>query len=532
MKRIHLLGLLCLLLTGNVHAQLPPLSRPGGDFGQGGVGQNGGGQGIHGGAENGGPNNGGAGGGSMADFDSLMALIRQTVEPDSWDELGGTGSMSPYPAGVIVDAKGLVRDSDGSQGNADVHIDAIERMLGGGQPNGKPGDNAGAGDWQSPARIRCVSLRRMMQSLAAASMNGHAIAPDDALRFMAGLTKVEVVIVTPDDVILAGQVKGFEQVGGWMLDAETRLPTMSLMSLAVGLTAARTNTAFGCTIDPSTTGLQAAAAFGQRLVSGEIPMVTAADQLATALGRQKITVFGTPADHQVAYVMVEADRHMKRLALGDEPMPAGVRNYLQTIASSGDGTPPSELLLRLWFTSRSLNLRHANVESNQVIQIAGTPIQLSGENELALQTGQRGNVVVDPATNAFVNHFNENWMSIRSQYPIYGALESMYSATAIAELWKRKANTGDHETMQLAVMYFAAQLTQKLVPPREVDSIAVFHRYRRGKKRHQLLLASGGVKVSSEELIPMQSEAYPGIASLAKFTEQRPVDRWWWNATR
>ncbi|TWU04072.1 hypothetical protein Pla100_10080 [Neorhodopirellula pilleata] len=489
-------------------AQLPPLSQP---VPAGGAAENA----------------GGAGGGSLADFDSLMTLIQQTIEPDTWEALGGVGTMAPYPAGVLVDGEGLVRDRTERPESFDDPADTIARML---ATDADRQPDANADDWRSPARVRCVSLRRMMQRLAAVAISGKEIAADDPLRFMAGLTRVEVLIVTPDDVILAGQVRGFDEVGGWIVDVETRLPTMSLVSLAVGLTASRSNTAFGCTIDPSTEGLQAAAAFGQRLVTGEIPMVTAADQLAKSLGRQAITVFGTAADHEVAYVMVEADRHMKRLALGDEPMPVGVRNYLQTIASTGDGTPPSDLLLRLWFTSKSLHLRQTEVESNQVVQIAGTPIKLSGQNELALQTGQRGNVVVDPATIAFVDHFNQNWMSIRSQYPIYGALESLYASTAIAELWKRKANTGDHETLQRAAMYFAAQQAKKLTPPREVDSIAVFHRYKRGRKLHQVLLASGGVKVTPQELIPMRSDAYAGLKSVAKLADQRPDDRWWWNS--
>lgn len=516
MKRFPSLNRLCVWsfavfavsVGGLASAQLPPLSRPG----------------LAGSDVE---NASGAGGGSLADFDSLMTLIQQTIEPDTWEALGGVGTMAPYPAGVLVDAEGLVRDRADFPESSDVHGDAISKMLAG-DADSKFGANAD--DWRSPAPVRCISIRRMMQRLAAVRISGREIDPDDALRFMAGLTRVEVIIVTPDDMILAGQVRGFDEVGGWTVDAETRLPTMSLVSLAIGLTAARSNTAFGCTIDPSTEGLQAAAALGQRLITGELPMVTAADQLAESLGRQAITVFGTAPNHEVAYIMVEADRHMKRLALGDEPMPTGVRNYLQTMATTGDGTPPSDLLLRLWFTSKSLQLRHTEVESNQVIQIAGTPIQLTGQNELALQTGERGNVVIDPATIGFVDHFNQNWLSIRSQYPIYGALESLYSATAIAELWKRQANTGDHETLQRAAMYFAAQHSKKLSPPREVDSIAVFHRYKRGRKLHQVLLASGGVKVTPAELIPMHSATYAGLNSIATLADQRPADRWWWNA--
>jgi general secretion pathway protein D len=44
----------------------------------------------------------GRGGGSMADFDSLMTLIQQTIDPDSWEALGGVGTMAPYPQNLSL----------------------------------------------------------------------------------------------------------------------------------------------------------------------------------------------------------------------------------------------------------------------------------------------------------------------------------------------------------------------------------------------------------------------------------------------
>lgn len=39
---------------------------------------------------------GGMGGGAQADFDSLIELITTTVKPQTWDEVGGPGSVSPF----------------------------------------------------------------------------------------------------------------------------------------------------------------------------------------------------------------------------------------------------------------------------------------------------------------------------------------------------------------------------------------------------------------------------------------------------
>lgn len=42
------------------------------------------------------------GGAAMADFDTLMNLIMQTIEPDSWLIAGGTSSVIPYPANLSL----------------------------------------------------------------------------------------------------------------------------------------------------------------------------------------------------------------------------------------------------------------------------------------------------------------------------------------------------------------------------------------------------------------------------------------------
>ena len=50
-----------------------------------------------------------AGGAAFADFESLKQLIRTTVNPDTWEDLGGPSSMFEYPQGVFVDPAGTVR---------------------------------------------------------------------------------------------------------------------------------------------------------------------------------------------------------------------------------------------------------------------------------------------------------------------------------------------------------------------------------------------------------------------------------------
>ena len=57
----------------------------------------------------GGQNFGARGGAAEPDFESLMDLITSTIEPTTWEAVGGTGSIAKFPTGVYVDARGLLK---------------------------------------------------------------------------------------------------------------------------------------------------------------------------------------------------------------------------------------------------------------------------------------------------------------------------------------------------------------------------------------------------------------------------------------
>ena len=468
----------------------------------------------------------GAGGGAMADFDSLMNLVQTTIEPDTWEALGGVGTMAPYPAGIVVDPDGLIRQTVAVnlESTPEDRSRDLAAMIG-----VEPIETAGS--WRDAAAIRCVSVRRLLQTLTTQTTNTAFPIDDMAIDRLAGLSEIRMMLLTPDDLILAGTVGGFQDVDGWDVDRKTGLPPMRLSSLAIGLSASRHQTPFGCTIDPRTAGLQNAARTTAQVVAGDLPIGRAADSLAESLGRQDVRVFGTAADHEVSWLMIEADRHMKRLALGLDEMPDGTRTFPQTVQSDSPTSPPSDLLLRLWFTGQPLSVRQSKVESSIVLQLAGMPLQLSGDNEVAVASGERGHHVVDPTTQTFVDQFNRHFSTIRSRYPLYGALQSVYQAAAVAELWTRSTDASDHEILQRGLMHFASQRAAQLPTPREVDSIAILHRYRHRNQMHHLVLASGGVEVKPESLVS-RIESYPSLNDYQTLKDQRPADRWWWNAKR
>jgi hypothetical protein len=252
--------------------------------------------------------------------------------------------------------------------------------------------------------------------------------------------------------------------------------------------------------------------------------------MVAALGMQRVEVFGTAGDTPLGYLMVEADRHMKQLALGIHPMPRGAVNYLDVIDATIEKGPPNELLLRLWFTSAPRRVR-ADTDK-KVFEIAGTPIRLSGQNERAMASGRRGNVTHDFRTAAFVSEFNQKWHAIRTKYPIYGALESVYRTASVAELMRRYSVSAEQKALLASLVGSGSDSTYLMPTPRQVQSIAKLHSVRKGRKVHHVLLASGGVAVDSRQTLVSKIADYPSLASMTKPTKSQPrvVQRWWWDA--
>ncbi|KAA1262274.1 hypothetical protein LF1_48370 [Rubripirellula obstinata] len=465
-----------------------------------------------------------AGGGSFADFASLIDLIQTTVVPDTWDALGGPSSMREYPQGVYVDPSGtLLACETVAQSDS---LANLESML---QSNS---DSDAGQNWLAESTLRCVSLTRLKD----AWMNRQAgfSKPTESMVHMAGLSKVRYVMLTDDDIVLAGPVGGIESHQGWVRDRQTGLAAIRLDFLSTTIAAARSKASFGCTIDPTKQGLQNAAKVAANIQSKSIPIGLAAEELASAIGMQRIEVFGTAADTPIGLMMVEADRHMKQLALGIHPMPAEVANYLDaidtTIQQNAAQGPPNDLLLRLWFTANACQVRSDT--DRRVFQIDGDAMRLSGQNERAMADGQRGHVIDDPRTKIFVDSFNGNASKIRSKYPIYAGLQSIYESAVVAAIADKYAASKSHESL---LDFFAATSSSAslgLPIPKQVQTIAVMHRTRSGKQRHNILIASGGVAVKPSGTVAMDLVVDPTLRSFQNMPGDRPkvIQRWWWDA--
>ncbi len=365
------------------------------------------------------------GGGSIADFQSLIALITSTINPTSWDENGGPGAIMPYPGGVRVDADGVmrrVRATDSTGRLAGLRREAAHEHV--------------AMAVRQASALRKVSLPRLEREVQIRLAEGRPL--DDEMLLLAGLQKIEYVLVYPEsgDLVLAGPA------GDWKSDSEDRAvsadggrPLVRLEDFVVVWR--RMNSAagaqFGCSITPTTESLAKAQAFidrgqGQPLKPGQRGAWL--DQLRAQLGRQKIEFAGIDPHSRVAQVMLEADYRMKLVGIGLEDGTLGVPSYLALLHVPAGEAPPPLGVLRWWFTMDY----QALVASPQhdAFELRGQGVRVQSENELLHEDGRREQTgQADDPNREFARRFTKEFAALAQKYPIYAELRNIFDLALV-----------------------------------------------------------------------------------------------------
>src|SRR5262245_60136291 len=139
--------------------------------------------------------------------------------------------------------------------------------------------------------MRMISLRRLEEAVSEAKQSTAEMLPDD-LRFLAGIQRIQYVLVYPEehDIVLAGPGEGWKvDDEGNVVGVTTGRPVLRLEDLLVALRSVDQARQGGisCSIDPTPEGrqrLDAVLAKGGTYSSGLV------DKIRLALGKQQITV--------------------------------------------------------------------------------------------------------------------------------------------------------------------------------------------------------------------------------------------------
>lgn len=467
---------------------------------------------------------GGRGGGNEADFESLMELITSTVKPQTWEEVGGPGTIAPFPTGVYIDPAGVLRPLLGK--DATGQLAALRHAS---LPSVRYEDA------RRTSPLRKVSLTRLERAAQLRLAAGKPLT--EAMHVLAGLQRVQYVFVYPEsgDLVLAGPAGDWQWAAeNRIVGADTGLPVVRLDDLVVVLRHAMNfaDAKFGCLITPRQEALARTQAFLNESAKQSIPVGGRPrwlEQLRASVGSQEIEVYGLDPRTRAARVMVEADYRMKLVGMGLEEGVPGVRSYLDLIDVPPGKTPPPMGVLRWWFTL-NYDAVVADDERN-AFALRGQALQVLSENEKLAADGRRIHTGQSEELNRqFAQSFTQHFDALCKKYPIYAELRNICDLALACTLEREEKlaeKVGWHMTCFGSEAAFAVELGPA---PREVDTV-INHRV--VNRVHVVAGVSGGVRIDPGPLVASSAVQADRSGELRErrgaAPKPMPLDVWWWD---
>jgi len=394
------------------------------------------------------------------------------------------------------------------------------------------------GDVWAGAKLRKVSLVRLERAVAAEIAAGRQ--PDEAMRSLAGLTRVQYLFCfpgkdgQPGDVVIAGPAEPWAlDPAGRAVGLQSGRPVLQLDDLAVALRAyppdKQDRPFLGCSIDPPPEGLARLVEF-QRTIPRQIrdeerAAATAAIAKGTseALGNAQIRVFGISPRTHFAHVLVEADYRMKRIGIGAETPPVKMTTFLSALQSPQQGT-----LQRWWFTPDYRCVKLA--PDKLAAELVGQGVQLQAEDKLIGEDGSLAAAGAKPnkASELFTLSFTRKYPEIAAASPVYAQMRSLIDLAISAALIRRLeyyTQAGwTAETLRDERMLPVETLAEPRRVPCVVNSL--------WKGNRLLTPAGGGVSIRPDEALRTENLVADEDGSMAKVRGELPAlpkDRWWWD---
>lgn len=371
---------------------------------------------------------------------------------------------------------------------------------------------------------RCVSLNRLQQVLESTSQPW-----TDQQHQLAGLVRVDGVAFDPSshDIILFGPGDEITLNDNMPLGRHSGRPPVSLDDLVNCLRYAfadgEVDGFIGCTIEPTPEGLNRLNARMSRLRNSISSR--GLNELTTALGPQRIQVFGVPADSLTGLKMVAADYRMKRIALGIDPSPfKTLPSYMDLEAARAHvRTPPQH---RWWFVAHFDAIQY---DSEQLIyQLKGPALAVQTARTTA-KDDSRPDPGASPAAREFATRFSQQIPELSSRFPVFAELQNIVGLSVVTELINQRV----YELEQpgyLPVWWTESAQTAKLT--QAPISTPPLMSVRNVRSRRWLISISGGVKMRTYELAAQNNwQTAPASGRPSRVVAAKPADRsnWWWD---
>ncbi len=441
---------------------------------------------------------------------------------------GGFGGSNDQGAagtsGVMVDADGVVHRRLVQESDAELARQRVQEALG-----------KLEGDLAKPSPMRKVSLTRLEKVVAQKIAAGAG--PDDVMKHMAGLTRIQYVFCYPEtgDVVVAGPAEPWaEAPSGRIQGIATGRPVIELQDMITALRAFAPQESGGkspmiyCSIDPTAEGLsrmqQFLREFGRNATPNDTQFIV--EQLQEKLGPQFVTVGGVPATTHFAQVLVEADYRMKLIGIGLEEPPVRLKSY---VARANPAQVSRNAMQRWYFTPNYQCVKAS--EDRLAMQLVGDGVMLVGEDEVIAQNGGRkASGSINGASDAYTKAFTKIYPQLAERSPVYAQLRNCIDMAVAAAYIRQNDFYGLTDWSLGTFGDEAAYPVETLNPPKEVAS-AVNSIW---KGRTLMTPIGGGVQMRPDQALSSENLISDGDGEVKKVREELDLskldaDKWWWD---
>ena len=460
------------------------------------------------------------GGGAVADFQTLMDLIRETIDSDSWDDAEGNGRMQPFPMGVRIDAKGVLQletRKPPSTPLAEIRKSSLA--------------DRGNRDVRRKSSLRKVSLSRLERQLHWYRARG--LPPTDAMRHVAGIHRISHVFLYPQsqEVVIAGPAdEWFESSAGRHLSQSTREPTLWLDDwIEVWKNSRQGDGSFLCSIEPQADRLQGVVDFlaeTDQTANRTLWM----DELRKKLGKQDIVIEGVDPASRMAHVIVEADYRMKQIGIGEVNGARGMKSYFDLLTRSEQRGRNNMDALRWWMAVGYESI--GTTDAGHAFAFTGNSVRCLSEDQILNADGTRSATGTARGANAgFADLFTRHFTELAAHDAAFADLENVFDLAMVSALLHSDGLAAEAGWQPRGFAGRGAYKPDSVDVPDELMTAAA-HRVYGG--RHIVVQVAGGVRGDMAS-VASDPERFRISGELTDSSQQAsPVghnaDVWWWDA--
>jgi hypothetical protein len=398
--------------------------------------------------------------------------------------------------GVYVDAAGVLRARE---------VDGSDRLDRSRRDRSKAGRRADS--------ICYISLPRLFDLVKAQAAAGSNI--DSDLRYLDGMVKLTHIFAFPDekDLVIAGPAEPYDAASGPRpVGQDTGRPVLRLDDLVVALRTVgpgRPTKVFGCSLDlePAATGrLQSTAARIGAVARGQYS--GAARRLINAVGPQHVRYFGVQPDTPFAFVCIEADYLLKRLALGlaRPPIP-GFKSHM-SLLGPGEG-----VYHRFWFTADYEPLLIS--ADGLAFEIRGQGLRVQASNS---RTGDAGAAI---SAVKFAEQFSRDFPRLAETVGSFADLWNLADLAVLAALIDTDGLAAKCNWDLDWVLDGNGYPVPQVTVPKTAEALG---NYKVVSKK--LLFAAGGVSFDMQSTVAKRNSQAPAAAGLRSQARRPKPGQW------